>query len=120
MRTLTTERLILRPFRPDDLAEIHRLVYGDPEVARYYSGPPATVDEIGPSFERKVSQRPGDFGFLAVERRADGRLLGLVGLQRFAPEEDTSYMVFAGGARRVGQDLETIEVELSYALGRVF
>jgi hypothetical protein len=37
MRTLTTDRLILRPFRPDDEA-IHQLVFADPDVARAWAG----------------------------------------------------------------------------------
>jgi len=33
-----TERLILRPFRPDDLDDIYNQVYSDPDVCRYYCG----------------------------------------------------------------------------------
>nr|PZN54965.1 MAG: hypothetical protein DIU68_09430 [Chloroflexota bacterium] len=35
---LTTERLLLRHFRADDLAAYHTAIYDDPEVMRYLPG----------------------------------------------------------------------------------
>jgi hypothetical protein len=42
MRSLTTQRLLLRPFTREDEA-IHRLVYADPEVAYPFCGTTRTL-----------------------------------------------------------------------------
>jgi len=118
MRKLETERLILRPFTMDDLEELHRLVYADPEVATRWAGRTKTLDEISDSFARKVRQREGEPGFLAIVLKKGGALLGLSGFQRYMPGEDTSYIVLEDAPSRIGQDPDFIEVELTYALGR--
>jgi len=80
MRTLTTDRLILRPFRPDDEA-IHDLVFADPDVAREWAGGTRSLAETRQWLIHRAWQarHPEDLGLLAVER--GGELLGLVGLQ---------------------------------------
>jgi RimJ/RimL family protein N-acetyltransferase len=60
------------------------------------------------------------FGFLAVVCNADGRLLGLMGFQRYEPGEDTSHMRFEDPADAVGRDPALVEVELTYAFGQAF
>lgn len=120
MKTLETERLILRPFTMYDLEETHRLIYADPEVAPAWAGRTRTVDEIQESFAAKVGQQENDFGFLAVVLKQGNSLMGAVALQRYAPSDDTSYMVLENAPDyRVGSNPDYIEVELTYALGRV-
>jgi RimJ/RimL family protein N-acetyltransferase len=76
---LETERLLLRPFRPDDLdrlAEIQSL----PEVARYLYWEPRTRAEVEPALAKRIAdtrlEQDDDAVTLAVERREDGLLLG--------------------------------------------
>jgi len=81
MDGLTTERLLLRPFRPEDLP-VYAELNADPRVAEWLSGPltPAESDEIALwANERWATDR---LGLIAVERRADGRFLGMCGLHR--------------------------------------
>lgn len=74
-----TERLVLRPYRQEDL-EPFAAMNLDPEVMRYLGGPqPRAVTE-----ERMLlanaEVRAGRTAMLAVERKADGVFLGAVGL----------------------------------------
>lgn len=114
MRTLETERLILRPFVVEDAAAMHCLVYGDPEVARYYSGEPITLDQV----ERRMlwwslyAERRED-GLSAVTLKEDGRVIGVCGLQ-----------LFIADWARLPEDPPSphakLLVELSYALGKEY
>ncbi|MFI5707695.1 GNAT family N-acetyltransferase [Kribbella sp. NPDC051620] len=77
---LTTERLLLRPFRDEDLpawAELNT----DPEVIRYLGGKPlsrAETDGIATAVNAQYEAE--GTGFLAIERRSDGAFLGAAGL----------------------------------------
>ncbi len=78
----TTERLVLRPFRDEDLpawAELNT----DPGVMQYLGGKPlsrAESDSIAAGVnEQYVAE---GIGFLAIERRSDGTFLGAAGLTR--------------------------------------
>lgn len=79
-RCLRTPRLLLRRWCDSDLAPFAAL-NADPEVMRWLLGPlprelsDRMVERIETHFERH------DFGLWAVERVADARLLGMVGLQ---------------------------------------
>jgi RimJ/RimL family protein N-acetyltransferase len=111
VRSLTTQRLLLRPFTREDEG-IHRLVYADPEVAHPFCGTTRTLEEIRDWLIHRAWQAAeDDLGFWAVVRRRDEGLLGLVALQLYVPwwivwEHDPE-------ARH-----HRPEVELSYALGR--
>ena len=78
----TTARLLLRPFRDDDLpawAELN----ADPEVMRYLGGKSlsrAESEEIAAAVNRQYVAE--GIGFLAIERRTDGAFLGAGGLTR--------------------------------------
>jgi RimJ/RimL family protein N-acetyltransferase len=77
----TTERLVLRPFREEDL-EPWAALNADPEVTEFL-GEPLSRDECDRTAaainEQYATER---FGFLAVERRTDGAFLGAAGLTR--------------------------------------
>jgi RimJ/RimL family protein N-acetyltransferase len=112
MRTLETERLLLRPFTLDNVAEIHRQVYSDPIVCEHYCGKTRALEETRQWIAYRIWQlKDSQLGFLAVERKADRELLGLVALQHYVASwivwEDAPSLPFA-----------TLEVELTYALGR--
>ena len=77
--TLRTERLVLRPFREDDLDAWAEIV-ADPDTARYIGGVSTRAEAW-----RSIALYLGHwelrgFGQWAVERRLDGRLVGRAGL----------------------------------------
>jgi RimJ/RimL family protein N-acetyltransferase len=77
---LSTERLILREWREVDAAPF-RAICTDPEVMRYL-GSPLTAEAIDAAIGRqRASQAARGHCFWAMERRADGALLGFCGLQ---------------------------------------
>lgn len=76
---METERLILRPYRREDVA-IYAAISADPEVMRYLGGrkdPAYTEEQMAGSND---DLRRTGAGMVAVERRADGQFLGGVGL----------------------------------------
>ena len=80
---LRTERLTLRPFRHEDL-EAQARTMGDPEVVRHLGGHPFSREDTW----RRMLCAPGlwtvlGYGYWAVERSADGQLLGQVGFADF-------------------------------------
>jgi len=77
---IETERLILRPWREDDVAEFAR-VTNTPAVMEFLGGVKEPEAFRG-SFERvTTSQETSGFCFWIVERRTDGALLGFCGLK---------------------------------------
>jgi RimJ/RimL family protein N-acetyltransferase len=75
-----TERLILRSWRPDDRAEFLAACNTD-AVTRHLNGP-ASEEDIDAMLGRIAKcQEDRGFSFWAVERKADGALLGYCGLR---------------------------------------
>ncbi len=114
MKALETGRLGLRPFTDDDM-EIHRIIYSDPEVCRFYCSHTRTEQETREWLihRRWQTRNEDELGFLAVVRKVDSQIVGLVALQlavatwlRFEDEPDTEF--------------HPIIVELSYAIGRKY
>ncbi len=114
MKELETERLVLRPFTDDDI-EIHSVVFSDPAVCRYYCGRILTEQETREWLihRRWQTRNADDLGFLAVRRKPDLSIIGLVALQllladwlRFETDPEDSPAPLA--------------VELSYAFGTAF
>lgn len=89
MTEIETSRLLLRPWRPDDVAPMAR-INADPEVMRWI-GDGRTVDEDATraGVERMAEGWAAEgFGLFAAELRATGELVGFAGLAvpRFLPE----------------------------------
>ncbi|HEX9159992.1 MAG TPA: GNAT family N-acetyltransferase [Rhizomicrobium sp.] len=77
---IQTERLILRPWREDDVAEFAR-VTNTPAVMEFLGGV-RDPEEFRGSYARvTASQEKDGFSFWIVERRSDGALLGFCGLK---------------------------------------
>ncbi|MFI7061222.1 GNAT family N-acetyltransferase [Kribbella sp. NPDC050124] len=79
----TTERLVLRPFRDEDL-DPWAALNTDPQVMQYL-GKPLSRDEsdrIASGVNKRYAS--DGTGFLAIERRTDGAFVGACGLQ-FTP-----------------------------------
>ena len=76
---LETERLILRDFTRDDL-DAHAATLGNVEVMRHLTGEPLSREDALRRLFMAVGQWPVDgIGMWAVERKADGQLVGHVG-----------------------------------------
>lgn len=77
---ITTARLRLRPFVPADL-DFYAALLADPEVMRYVAdGRPRTRQQAEDGLARTIAGYDGAHGMLAVERMADGALVGEAGL----------------------------------------
>jgi ribosomal-protein-alanine N-acetyltransferase len=74
---LQTERLVLRPFREEDLDDLAAL-YADPEVMRFLGeGRAKTREQTRVLLERAIEQcRRHGFGIWALRDRQDGRFVG--------------------------------------------
>jgi RimJ/RimL family protein N-acetyltransferase len=113
--TLTTERLVLRPFRLEDL-DAYAAMNADPEVMRY-------IDEVQdrPAAFRSLCSNIGHwqlrgYGPWAVEERASGRFVGRAGLLRWEPwlEVEVGYAIVPSAWGR-GYASEVAARSLRYA-----
>jgi RimJ/RimL family protein N-acetyltransferase len=78
---IETERLILRAFRDED-REAFAAINGDPRVNEWLGGP-ISREQTDAMIDRINGQIAADgFSFWAAERKADGRLIGMIGLRR--------------------------------------
>jgi RimJ/RimL family protein N-acetyltransferase len=77
---IVTSRLELRPFRPEDAAELHE-IFSDPETHTIGQGPFTSLDETAAWISRRA-ETEGQHGLLwyAACDRAGGRILGNCGL----------------------------------------
>jgi ribosomal-protein-alanine N-acetyltransferase len=82
MFRLETERLILRPWTPEDRPAFKALTY-DPEVMRYvHGGEPYSEAEVDEWFSRQARQlAEGDVCMGAMIEKESGRLVGIAGTQ---------------------------------------
>ena len=87
--TVETERLVLRPWRADDLDEL-AAIYGDPEVMRYIlDGSVRDREQTAVHLEKMTANWAArGFGLFAVEVRETGALAGWAGhaVPEFLPE----------------------------------
>ncbi|MGN0065451.1 MAG: GNAT family N-acetyltransferase [Nocardioides sp.] len=85
---LLTERLVLRPHRPDDLEDLLRF-HADPDVVRWtpwvVKDHAATEEFLAKRTTMTRWHEPGDWLVLAVQRRDDGRVVGEVLLKWEGP-----------------------------------
>jgi RimJ/RimL family protein N-acetyltransferase len=78
---IETDRLLLRPFHPDERARFAAL-NADPAVAEFLGGPFERAESDREFDEIAEAVAAGEPAFAAVARRADGALLGMAGLAR--------------------------------------
>ena len=84
---MTTERLVCRTFRRDDLP-LYAALNADPLVADYLGGPLNREDSDAiAAWAQECCDRQG-YGLLAVQRRADGVFVGMCGLHRQSSHPD--------------------------------
>jgi RimJ/RimL family protein N-acetyltransferase len=82
---IETPRLVLRAFREEDRGPL-AAINGDPRVYQWLGGPISREqsDAIIERVNAGIAAR--GFGFFAAERKADGKLIGMIGLQPLRPE----------------------------------
>ena len=119
---LTTERLILRPYRAEDLDAIAGIT-GDPQVMRHVGGVALPREDSW----RRMLCGPGmwamvGYGYWMVERRSDGAAIGQLGFADFkrAMEPvieglpELGYM-FAAAAHGQGYASEGVAAAIAWA-----
>jgi RimJ/RimL family protein N-acetyltransferase len=94
MLPIITARLILRPYHPEDLEQIHAVYYGD-EAARRLTGGVSTPAQTQSTIERYIDlqQRKG-YSFWPVLERETGNIVGEAGLKPFeggGPDVELGY-----------------------------
>ncbi len=120
---LETERLVLRPYREEDAAEVYR-VFSDPEVFRYTPDTVYASIETARAFIREAMWLAATFDppstfrhFLAVLRRADGRYLGMAGVGgvEYDRTQNEIFYILAREAWGQGYATEAAREVLRYA-----
>ena len=107
-----TNRLILRRFRIEDLDDIYREVYSDPDVSRYYRRGVESLEQTRKRIQRIVDEGWDDgCGRLAVERKSTKKVIGQVHLDRY---ENSFYRI---PEEEIGPPYRG-EVELAFAFGK--
>lgn len=79
---LETERLVLREWREDD-KPLYAKVIGDPVVRRFFPGLGSLADASAGIDRARARLQQFGFGFLALERKSDGRFMGMLGAAPF-------------------------------------
>jgi len=118
MTSLETPRLVLRPFRPDDLDDLCP-IFGDADVMRYVGKGVRTRQETEETLLRMIGHwgRHG-FGLWAVVDRQQARLIGRCGLcfLDHTPEVELGYTL-AKPAWGKGLATEAAHASLKYGFG---
>jgi RimJ/RimL family protein N-acetyltransferase len=104
-----TERLVVRPFRPDDAVPF-AAYRADPHVARYQSWSDYTIEqahELVASLQDDQPGTPGEWFQLAIEVRATGALAGDLALHVDADEPRQAEVGFTLDPGHQGQGYAT-------------
>jgi ribosomal-protein-alanine N-acetyltransferase len=115
-----TDRLTLRPFRPDDVAAMH-VVFGDPEVMRFGSGVKSPDWVAQWVVKQNANYDALGFGLWAVVVADGERVIGYCGLTPFPdidgrPEVEVGYRL-ARDCWGQGFGLEAAQAVRDYAFG---
>jgi RimJ/RimL family protein N-acetyltransferase len=117
---LQTERLLLRPFRDDDLDAVC-VIDGDQATARYLYSAPRTRAEVRVSLARRkrmtAIEKQGDAIRLGVELRDGGALVGDVSLHYRSREHRQAEIGFVLHPGHHGQGYATEAVTVLFDLG---
>ncbi|MEL6793860.1 MAG: GNAT family N-acetyltransferase [Pseudomonadota bacterium] len=124
MTVVTTERLTLRPFAPED-EPAYAAIRARPEVARYLAGGEAgaaqateTARRLIPAFVTLWTDPDGPgYGPWAVEERATGRLLGHLGLRRLDDLGGETELLYAFDPPAQGRGFATEGARAALAYG---
>lgn len=97
MPTIEGDRIILRPFLPDDVKDSYIDWFNDPEVCKYNShGEIRYTLELGKEYAARVSASETDAVFAVVEKEG-GRHVGNISLQKIdVRNSSTEYAILIG------------------------
>ena len=115
--SLTTDRLVLRPFTPDDAPVLHRLAAA-PGVMQYFPTPePPDLARV----ERLIARQSAEweergYAWWAVTLPASDTLLGWCGLQ-YLPDTDETEVGYLLGREYWGHGYATEAARASVAFG---
>jgi len=94
---IETDRLLLRPFGPDDLGDLYAM-HSDAEVSRYLYNPPRTLDETHDLLSRKIAgaaiEAEGDWLSAAVVVSGTGECVGDLALHYVSEPHRTAEIGF--------------------------
>jgi len=120
-RTLHGPRLILRPWRPEDLDPLFA-INGDPDSMRHFAAPMTRAESDAWAERMQTHMEAHGWGFWVVEERAGAPFVGVVGLMtipweaRFTPAVEIGWRI-APAFRRRGFAEEAARVALDFAFG---
>ena len=105
--TITTDRLVLRPFTEQDAEPLYHILAQE-GVLRYFPNPdPPSPDRVGRFVAHQIKHwEDQGFGWWAVELREEGKLIGWNGLQ-YLPETDEIEIGYLLGKDYWGRGLAT-------------
>ncbi|WP_416904108.1 GNAT family N-acetyltransferase [Micromonospora echinospora] len=121
---LETDRLLLRPFRTDDVDALHDLRTCE-DVLRYLYWPPATIEQTRHVIAQRLSMNTlsgeNDSLVLAVEERSTGRMIGEVDLRWLSVEHRQGEVgaILHPRAQGRGFATETVSALLDLAFTRL-
>lgn len=116
--TLNTPRLILRPWRDDDLEPLHT-INGDADSMRHFPAVLSRAESDAWAARMRAHFAAHGWGFWVVEERGGGQFLGVVGLlnipwqARFTPAVEIGWRI-APAARRQGIAMEAARAALEF------
>ena len=119
--TLTTNRLILRPWRDEDLAPLFA-INGDPESMRYFAATMNRAESDAWAARMRAHFAEHGWGFWVVAERAGADFVGVVGLMTipwqaaFTPAVEIGWRI-APAFRRKGYAEEAARAALDYGFG---
>ncbi|MEA2221810.1 MAG: hypothetical protein QOH83_186 [Solirubrobacteraceae bacterium] len=104
---IVTARLILRPYQPEDIPQIHAVYYGDEEATRLTGGA-STPAQTQTTIERYIDlQQLMGYSFWAVVERETGDIVGEAGLKPFEGGGPDTELGYAFGAAYWGRGYAT-------------
>ncbi|MCE2921897.1 MAG: GNAT family N-acetyltransferase, partial [Roseomonas sp.] len=116
--TLTTQRLILRPLRDEDLAPLFA-INGDPESMRYFAATMTRAESDAWAARMRAHFAEHGWGFWVVAEAATGDFVGVVGLMtipwqaHFTPAVEIGWRIGAR-FRRLGYAEEAARAALGF------
>lgn len=119
--SLTTDRLILRPWREEDLEPLFA-INGDPDSMRHFPAVMTRAESDAWAARLAAHFDAHGWGFWVVRARADDAFLGVVGLlditwqARFTPAVEIGWRI-APGSRRQGYAEEAARAALAFGFG---
>ncbi|MBQ6621479.1 MAG: GNAT family N-acetyltransferase [Mogibacterium sp.] len=96
---IKTDRLVLRPFREEDIDSFYKNYGSDPVVHKYVSFVPCRTEEETAEFVRSLTAHYDEESFYAWAMVEDGVVFGYVGLVNVDETADAAELRFSFGSK---------------------